>query len=106
MNYKLMIGRSFSKVDNFFKKSQISTVEKLYPWGRDFVYDLKRIFQDQDIQLIVDAGANVGSISLDFAIYFPQSKILAFEPISSTYERLRLKTLCRGNQRSSKRLCD
>lgn len=91
MNYKLMIGKSLSKVDNLVKKSRFKTVKKIYPWGKDFVYDLRRIFQSQAIGVIVDAGANVGSVSLDFAFYFPESKILAFEPVSATYERLKAR---------------
>ncbi|RZK47804.1 MAG: FkbM family methyltransferase [Pedobacter sp.] len=92
MNYKLFIGRSFSKIDNFLKRRNLKAVKKFYPWGRDFVFDLTRRFAGQDIDIIVDAGANIGSVSLDFAYYFPHSKVLAFEPVFSTYERLKLKT--------------
>jgi FkbM family methyltransferase len=92
MNYKLFIGRSFSKCETLVKKSNLRLVKKFYPWGRDFVYDLNRIFQTQTIRTIVDVGANVGSISMEFAYYYPQARILAFEPVTSTYQRLKLKT--------------
>jgi len=91
MNYKLLIGRTFSKIDTFFKRRKSAAVIKLYPWGRDFVYDLRRMFPNEEFKVIVDAGANVGSVSLDFAYYFPKAKILAFEPITSTYEKLQLQ---------------
>jgi len=38
---------------------------------------------------IVDAGANIGSASLFFAIRFPNARIIALEPDPSNYEILR-----------------
>ncbi|MDB5206709.1 MAG: methyltransferase FkbM [Flavisolibacter sp.] len=96
MNYKLFIGRSFATIDVVLKKSNLKIINNKYPWGRDFVFDLKRLF-DGDINIIVDAGANIGSVASDFSYYFPQAKILAFEPIISTFEKLKRKCSIKKN---------
>ena len=88
MNYKLFIGRSFAAIDTAVRKSNLKIINNKYPWGRDFVFDLKRLFNG-DIKIIIDAGANIGSVASDFSYYFPQAKVLAFEPIISTFERLK-----------------
>jgi FkbM family methyltransferase len=87
MNYKLLLGRSFGKIDTALQRSNLKAINSKYPWGRNFVLDLKRFF-DNGIDTIVDAGANVGSVAKEFAFYFPKAKIIAFEPILATYKEL------------------
>lgn len=96
MNFKFLIGRSLTSLEKAIRKSKLSIVQNNYPFGRDFVYDLSRYF-NKEIGTIVDAGANVGSVSKDFSIYFPKAQVYAFEPISSTFEILQKNTGKYGN---------
>jgi FkbM family methyltransferase len=95
MNYKLLLGRSFARVDTALQRSNLDFIKSKYPWGRNFVFDLKRLFGN-NVEMIVDAGANVGSIAQEFSFYFPQAKILAFEPVLATFKRLEKKALASG----------
>lgn len=57
-----------------------------YPYGRDWMFDVKRILNDASV--IVDAGANVGSVSLDLNFWFPGASVYAFEPVTETFTLL------------------
>jgi len=45
-----------------------------------------------DPQFIIDAGANIGLVSILFASRFPKAKIIAIEPESGNYEMLKKNT--------------
>lgn len=61
------------------------------------MFDLHRYFPN-GITCIADVGANVGSVSIDFAYYFPEAKVIAYEPINATFQQLL------SNIRSSKNI--
>lgn len=46
----------------------------------------------KDGDVVIDAGANVGSFSILVAHYYPNAKIFAFEPTPLTYEFLKKNT--------------
>jgi len=50
--------------------------------------DLTRLTQDRPITTIFDVGGNFGQTALRFAAAFPIAKVLTFEPVPSSYERL------------------
>ena len=58
------------------------------PVGIDWLWDVQRILRDRSLQMVVDAGANVGQTSRAIKERFPASTIHAFEPVSTTYELL------------------
>jgi FkbM family methyltransferase len=45
-----------------------------------------------EVRTIVDVGANIGASVLYFASYFPDARIVAFEPFGDSYELLRRNT--------------
>ncbi|MDJ1168124.1 FkbM family methyltransferase [Roseofilum sp. BLCC_M154] len=49
-------------------------------------YGLRRF---QNLENIVDIGANIGIFSIHAATLFPQAKILAYEPCSETFDNLK-----------------
>lgn len=46
----------------------------------------------EDVKIIFDVGANVGTTVKRWRVAFPAAKIFAFEPISTTFRMLREKT--------------
>ncbi len=53
--------------------------------------DLIELFQSKSIpfERMIDAGANIGLASIYFKAYFPNVEIVALEPVSNTFIRLR-----------------
>jgi len=51
----------------------------------------KNFFEDMkiDASIIFDVGANVGDITKEYSLLFPNSKIFCFEPIPNTFEGLK-----------------
>lgn len=87
MNWKYFIGKNIGKLDETILKSGFNTVYKHYPFGRNWIFDLKRTLKFEP-QLIIDAGANIGSISKELNYWFPSAYIYAFEPVKSTFDLL------------------
>ncbi|MCY1525021.1 methyltransferase, FkbM family [compost metagenome] len=87
MNWKFFIGKTIDAADRQLLRSGISFVHRHYPYGRHWIFDLKRIFPGSPT-LIIDAGANVGSITNELNYWFSEASIYAFEPIQSTYNQL------------------
>ena len=61
------------------------------PIGTDLFEDIKSKI-NIDIKNIFDVGANIGQTALQFSEAFPNSHILSFEPISSTFDILKNNT--------------
>jgi FkbM family methyltransferase len=57
----------------------------------NYEYDVKYVHADT-LQVIVDAGANIGLASLYFHTRFPKAKIVALEPDMDNYKTLLLNT--------------
>lgn len=87
MNWKYIIGNTASKIDDAIIKSGFNLVLKHYPFGRNWLFDLKRTLRF-DPNLIIDAGANVGSVTKALNYWFPAADIIAFEPVKSTFDLL------------------
>ena len=58
--------------------------------GKIFKYDpyMLRQFQDKDVDLFIDIGANKGTTSVMARVLFPFAKIMAFEPHNETFDIL------------------
>lgn len=87
MNWKYYIGKTASRIDEFVVKSGFKFVFKHYPFGRHWIFDLKRSLKFEP-KLIIDAGANIGSVSKDLNKWFPTANIFAFEPVTATFNSL------------------
>jgi len=86
MNWKLQIGRIAHHLEQQFIHSGSKFARNNYPFGRDWMFDVKRMIDNPSV--IVDAGANIGSVSLDLHQWFPNTAIYAFEPVTETFEIL------------------
>jgi FkbM family methyltransferase len=58
------------------------------PWGLDLQSDLERWFDLDAFTCVVDVGAHVGKLSLQFARMCPQARVFAFEMVPGTFEQL------------------
>ncbi|MES2061570.1 MAG: FkbM family methyltransferase [Bacteroidota bacterium] len=83
MGWKLWAGLLLEKGNNLIINSGISFVNNHYPYGKNWVYDIKRLMPGAAI--IFDIGANVGHVSLELNRSFPVATIWAFEPVSSSF---------------------
>lgn len=86
MNWKLFIGDSLHKAEQRFIKLNSKTIRNNYPYGRDWLFDIKRILEQATV--IIDAGANVGDTSRDLNYWFTDASIFAFEPVKNTFSIL------------------
>jgi FkbM family methyltransferase len=57
-------------------------------WGVNVLDDVGRVLCSKDVRCVFDVGANFGQTSLSFAKAFPNARIHAFEPVTSTFEKL------------------
>ena len=88
----------------FYKKNQIHTKNKI-KWCLDLnegidlsiflfgtsekkINNLKKLFKLNEKLIIIDIGANIGSISLPLAKIFNKSKIFAIEPTNYAFKKL------------------
>jgi FkbM family methyltransferase len=60
---------------------------KRMPYGLNIFLDVSRNLEIEP-SVIFDVGANVGDLSLEFRKVFSNSRIFAFEPVKSTFNRL------------------
>lgn len=87
MNWKYLIGKSLAELERGVLGLKLNFVVKNYPYGRNWIIDAKKILKVEP-KVIIDAGANVGSVSKQLNFWFPSSKIMAFEPILNTFNTL------------------
>jgi FkbM family methyltransferase len=88
MNIKLFVGLTIAYAERKLMRTFQKRIKKYYPHGRNWLYDLCR--SGIEIKTIFDIGANNGSVSKECALYFPDSKIHSFEPISDTFSKLNI----------------
>lgn len=69
MNWKYFIGKSVAAIDNKIITSKLNFVKNHYPYGRHWIFDQSRILKQQPAT-IIDAGANIGSISKELNFWF------------------------------------
>lgn len=60
---------------------------------KNYIYPLLNIFYSEQIETIIDVGANVGGFSLFFSQNFPEAEVYAFEPDPEIYEECLRKNL-------------
>ncbi len=58
------------------------------PSGISLDRDIEHILSVNKFNTVFDVGANIGEMAMYFAATFPNAQVLAFEPISSTYQSL------------------
>lgn len=51
-------------------------------------FDLERLLEGKDVQIIVDGGAFIGDISKKLNYIFPNARIYSFEPCAASFEGL------------------
>ena len=67
-------------------------IRKKMPYGVDPWNDVARLSQSQPIKIAFDVGAHVGQTTRALARYFPQARILSFEPMPDTFKALEKNT--------------
>ena len=84
-----------------FKKDNIEFQLSDIPGSNSCVIFLKELYDDiyglrkldlKPNEIVIDVGANIGSVSIFLAKKYPNQKILAFEPCKKTFQKL-LKNL-------------
>lgn len=91
MNWKLKTGQALEWAEQSIIRSGSSFVTHNFPFGRDWLFDLKRTLK-QAPSVIIDAGANDGSITQKLNYWFSDADIYAFEPVKDTFKLLLEKT--------------
>lgn len=67
------------------------------PFGVRWSSDLKYFLNGHPLRNVIDAGANIGQTAIEVRKEFPESKLICFEPVRSTFERLLQNTKELGN---------
>lgn len=95
--FRSKIIRKANKILEIFKDPDLLKIKKYK--GIPFIGNLKKQswIKDYNIDLIIDIGANIGQSTLSFDMAFPRTKIVAFEPIPSCYQEIKLKTINKSN---------
>lgn len=75
--------------DNIKLRSNSSDIEV---FEQIFINEEYKFATDNEPQIIIDAGANIGLASIYYSIIYPKSKIIAIEPETSNYELLKENT--------------
>ena len=91
MNWKLKTGQILEWAEQSMIKSGNGFVRHNFPFGRDWLFDLKRTLKKAP-SVIVDAGANEGSITQKLNYWFSDADIYAFEPVKNTFKFLQENT--------------
>lgn len=79
---KNIIGRCINTAGYLYYKKKYS------PFGIDHCNDIARFLGEVPVKTIIDVGANIGNTVVEYAKWFPHAKILAIEPIKTTYDIL------------------
>jgi FkbM family methyltransferase len=91
MNYRLFVGSVLYKTLHFVLSSRLFPLTRVVPHGLSCCYDIQRYAGTRDLKILFDVGANVGETAWEMALYFPHAKVFCFEPVSSSYETLRMR---------------
>jgi FkbM family methyltransferase len=92
MNWKLKTGQIAEWAEQSLIKSGNGFINRNFPFGRDWLFDLKRTLKEHP-SVIVDVGANEGSITQKLNNWFPEAHIYAFEPVTATFQLLQRNTV-------------
>lgn len=91
-----MIRRAFERLTGYWIYRT-----RFLPIGADLRVDLARAGIHP--RMVFDVGANIGQSYTRFRGYFPNSRIISFEPVSRPYERL-ARTVAGDNLATAERL--
>ncbi len=91
--------RELDRCDMGIKRKLKNVVENITGWhifrfppfGVSITDDIAHRFPEYRFDVIFDVGANVGQSALKYVSNYPHSAIYCFEPITATYEQLKLK---------------
>jgi FkbM family methyltransferase len=75
---------------NFLYRSNLGY--KLLPQGVNIYFDLRRKLPKEKFKIVFDVGANIGQTTSRMIRVFPIAEIYCFEPIKSTYYKLKRNT--------------
>lgn len=76
----------------FEKKLGIKIFRNTLPRGCDLFHDINRWYGINNFQVVFDVGANIGQSAIQYFSRFPSAEIYSFEPVSSTFEKLKRNT--------------
>jgi len=65
--------------------------------GRKSEYWHARLPKPEDVEVVLDIGANIGAATVFFSELYPAAKIHAFEPIPGNLDILKMNAASRGN---------
>jgi FkbM family methyltransferase len=89
LNWRYTLGATLSRAEHELLARMPLT--RLYPVGRNWLYDVRRFSAGRPVGTIFDVGANVGQTAWGLTRYFPKADIYCFEPDPNAFERLRDK---------------
>jgi FkbM family methyltransferase len=81
--FKILYTLRISPLYIFKKGSSVSSVR--------IVYSFNKLVQ-QDIETLIDVGANQGQFAIAWKKFYPGSKIFSFEPVPETFDKLKANT--------------
>ena len=76
----------------FFEKTTGTKVFKSIPLGVNPFVDINYYINNFKIEVIFDIGANIGQSATFYRKKFPKAKIFSIEPVSETYNQLKINT--------------
>jgi FkbM family methyltransferase len=62
---------------------------RYFPRGYNWMYDVQRFAQTRHFDTIFDVGANIGQTTKGLIKYFPMAQVYSFEPVASSFAKLR-----------------
>jgi FkbM family methyltransferase len=93
MNWRYAVGKFADNCLNSLLRQNVPG-SRFFPNGICYPFDITRLYRlrRMHVKTVFDVGANIGQTSRYLAPWFPQATIFAFEPISSTHNRLQQNT--------------
>lgn len=76
----------------FFKRRKLFSFLRYYFRGRSYIYDIINFYQNNDLENILDVGANIGQSANEYRKYFKKTNIYCFEPVNETFNMLTKNT--------------
>ena len=89
MHFRYHLGRLPGAVHSWLLSRPWFPLFRRFRGGRDWRYDVCRFADTRDFRVVFDVGANVGTVSLELARFFPAATVHAFEPMAAVFETLR-----------------
>ena len=65
----------------------VKSMESIH-FGVEWGEDIKCLLAGQELEIVMDVGANIGQTAYEVMKHFPKSRVYCFEPIPSTFNEL------------------